>query len=85
MGTKSSIIAGENFHLYDELMDGGVYLEVGNAQDASISIIEGRTVVKVRLPKELLEHLKLDDRQLVEPSKMFDEDSSNNMRSDGKK
>ena len=85
MGAKSSIIAGENFHLYDELMDGGVYLEVGNAQDASISIIEGRTVVKVRLPKELLEHLKLDDRQLVEPSKMFDEDSITNMRSDGKK
>ena len=65
--------------------DGGVYLEVGNAQDASISIIEGRTVVKVRFPKELLEHLKLDDRQLVEPSKMFDEDSITNMRSDGKK
>ncbi len=85
MGTKSSIIAGENFHLYDELMEGGVYLEVSNAQDASINTIEGRTVVKVRLPKGLLEHLKLDDQQLVEPSKMFDDDSITNMRSDGKK
>jgi hypothetical protein len=85
MSTKSSISSGENYHLYDELMDGGVYLEVINAHDASINIIDGRAVVKVRLPKELLDHLKLDDQQLVEPSKMFDDDSITNMITHGKK
>ncbi|MEE9444693.1 MAG: hypothetical protein V3V19_03405 [Cocleimonas sp.] len=85
MSTKSSIVSGEDYHLYDELMDGGVYLEVSNATNASIDIIDGRAFVKLRLPKELIERLKLDDTQLVEPSKMFDDDSIMNSISNGKK
>ncbi len=85
MSTKSTIAHGDDYHLYDELMDGGVYLEVSNAHDASIQIVEGRTVVKVRLPKALIERLKLDDQQLVEPSKMFDDESITNIISNGKK
>ena len=50
-----------------------------------VEIIDGRAVVKVRLPKELLEHLKLDDQQLVEPSKMFDEGSLSNVIARDKK
>ncbi len=85
MSTKSSIASGEDYHLYDELMDGGVYLEVSNATDASIEIIDGRALVKLRLPKALIKRLKLDDVQLVEPSKMFDDDFVSNRINNGKK
>ena len=85
MSTKSSIASGENYHLYDELMDGGVYLEVNNAKDASLEVNEGHIRVKVRLPKEFIERLKLDDQHLVEPSKMFDDDSITNIIIDAQK
>ena len=85
MSTKSTIAHGDDYHLYDELMDGGLYLEVKNARDASIQVVEGRTVVKIRLPKALIERLKLDNQQLVEPSKMFEDESVTNLISNGKK
>lgn len=85
MSTKSSIAYDDNYHLYDELMDGGVYLEIRNAQDASIEVLEGRVVVRVRLPKALLDRLKLDDEQLVESSGMFDVDATMNRIHDAKK
>ena len=85
MSTKSSIARGEGYHLYDELMDGGVYLEVNTTTDASLEVIDGHIRVIVRLPKALIERLKLDDQQLVEPSKMFDGDIATNMIIDVKK
>lgn len=79
MSTKSTVALGDDFHLYDELMDGGLYLEVANAYNAAIEIVEGCPVVKVRLPKALIQRLKLDDVQLVEPGQMFDEGSISNL------
>ena len=41
--------------------------------------------MKVRLPKEFIERLKIDDQQLVEPSKVFDDDSITNIIIDAQK
>ena len=71
MSTKSSIASGENFQLYDELFDGGVYLEVDNTENASIKIVDGRTFITVRLPKALVDRLKLDDVQLLGINRHF--------------
>ena len=78
MSTKSSIASGENFQLYDALFDGGVYLQVDNAENASLKIVDGRTFVRVLLPKALVERLKLDDVQLLESTGTFDEDPLSN-------
>lgn len=74
MSTKATIAHDDNYHLYDELMDGGIYLEVRNAENASFEVTNGHTYVHVRLPKELIKRLKLDDKQLVESGAMFDDD-----------
>ena len=72
MSTKNPIANGELFQLYSELFDGNVYLEV-ETEDAEIIINEHRSVIKLRLPKELLKRLKLDDIQLEETPGAFDE------------
>jgi hypothetical protein len=67
MSTKSTIAHGENFHLYDEVIDGGIYLEL-DTDDVSLDY--GKYLkqprLRVRLPKALLDRLTLDGKPLVE-------------------
>lgn len=82
MSTKATIAHRENFHLYDEVLDGGVYLEISNLETASLEIAEGGyKSVRVRLPKALIEHLKVDDQQLQESTSAFLPDSVSNVLS----
>lgn len=67
MSTKSTIAHGETFHLYDEVIDGGIYLEL-DTDDVSLDY--GKYLkqprLRVRLPKALLDRLTLDGKPLVE-------------------
>jgi hypothetical protein len=67
MSTKSTIAHGETFHLYDEVIDGGIYLELDTHE---VSLNYERFLkhprLRVRLPKELLDRLTLDGKPLVE-------------------
>lgn len=67
MSTKSTIASGETFHLYDEVIDGGIYLEL-DTDDVSLDY--GKYLkqprLRVRLPKALLDRLTLDGKLLVE-------------------
>ncbi|MEN9501634.1 MAG: hypothetical protein RI964_919 [Pseudomonadota bacterium] len=67
MSTKSTIAHGETFHLYDEVIDGGIYLEL----DTDDVVLDYGKYLKqprlrVRLPKALLDRLTLDGKPLVE-------------------
>ena len=67
MSTKATIAHGENFHIYDEVIEGGIYLEL-DTHDVSLnyeSFYENPRL-RVRLPKELLDRLTLDGKPLVE-------------------
>jgi hypothetical protein len=61
MSTKSTIASGDSFHLYDEVIDGGIYLEL-DTDDVSLDY--GKYLkqprLRVRLPKALLDRLMLD-------------------------
>lgn len=52
MSTKSTIAHGETFHLYDEVIDGGIYLEL-DTDDVSLDY--GKYLkqprLRVRLPR----------------------------------
>ncbi len=67
MSTKSTIAHGDSFHLYDEVIDGGIYLEL-DTDDVSLDY--GKDLkqprLRVRLPKALLDRLTLDGKPLVE-------------------
>jgi hypothetical protein len=67
MSTKSTIASGDSFHLYDEVIDGGIYLEL-DTDDVSLDY--GKYLkqprLRVRLPKALLDRLMLDGKPLVE-------------------
>lgn len=74
MSTKSTIAHGETFHLYDEVIDGGIYLEL-DTDDVSLDY--GKYLkqprLRVRLPKALLDRLTLDGKPLVEQPGWADE------------
>ena len=67
MGTKSTIAHADTFHIYDEVIDGGIYLEMGT-HDVSLTYeaFHKHPCLRVRLPKELLDRLQLDGKPLVE-------------------
>lgn len=69
MSTKSTIANGDSFHLYDEVIDGGIYLEL-DTDDVSLDYIKYRKQprLRVRLPQALLDRLMLDGKPLVEQS-----------------
>lgn len=67
MSTKSTIVHGDSFHLYDEVIDGGIYLELDTDDvllDYGKDLKQPR--LRVRLPKALLDRLTLDGKPLVE-------------------
>lgn len=66
MSTKSTLAHDDNYHLYHELFEGGIYLQVTNPENARIEKEAERVNVTVRLPESLLKRLKLDDKQLEE-------------------
>ena len=77
MSTKSTIASGENFHIYDEVIGGGIYLEL-DTHDVSMNYESyyKHPRLRVRLPKELLVRLTLDGKPLVENPGWSDESMS---------
>jgi hypothetical protein len=75
MSTKSTIAHGDAFHIYDEVIDGGIYLEL-DTDDVSLDY--GKYLkqprLRVRLPKALLDRLILDGKPLVEQLGWADEE-----------
>lgn len=67
MSTKSTIVHDDSFHLYDEVITGGTYLEL-DTHDFSVSYedFQKQPRLRVRLPKALLDRLQLDGKQLKE-------------------
>lgn len=67
MSTKSTIASGDVFHIYDEVIDGGIYLEL-DTDDIKIDYSQYRKQarLRVRLPRELLDRLSLDGQPLME-------------------
>lgn len=67
MSTKSTVAHADTFHIYDELMSGGTYLELDTSDFAvSFEDFQQQPRLRVRLPKELLDRLQLDGKQMVE-------------------
>lgn len=77
MSTKSTIAHGETFHLYDEVIEGGIYLEL-DTHDVSLHYekYQKHPRLRVRLPKELLNRLMLDGKPLVEEQGWSNESES---------
>lgn len=67
MSTRSTVAYGDDFHLYDECMAGGTYLEIETI-DFSVSSAEFRKkpCIIVRLPKELLDRMTIDGKPVEE-------------------
>ena len=67
MSTKSTIAHDKTFHIYGEVIEGGVYLEL-DTHDVTLQYDEYRKHprLRVRLPKELLDRLALDGRPIPE-------------------
>lgn len=67
MSTKSTIAHADTFHIYDEVMSGGTYLELDTCDFAvSFEDFQQQPRLRVRLPKELLDRLQLDGKQMIE-------------------
>lgn len=74
MSTKATIAHGDHFHIYDEVLEGGIYLEL-DTHDVSLDYESSskHARLRVRLPKELLDRLTLDGKPLVEQPGWSDE------------
>lgn len=65
MSTKSTILYGENFHIYEECMTDDVYLEVSAAKGEVLDFSVHPDRVTVLLPAELVKILKKDGLSIL--------------------